>query len=318
MKAAPRSLERECVHRLRLHLENASERTLHSAYELGRIALASDIGVLDLGALILRAMLVVLPRVQPATQGLQRQAIESFVLEALSPFEMSHRGAREANLALRRMDEVRENEIRRIAHELHDSAGQMLASVHLALDDLARDLEPRSRPGLERAKVLLVRAEEQLRRLSHEFLPPMLDDLGLGPALEYLGDVVSRRTGLPITVRIALPNRLPAPFEITLYRIVQEALANVTRHARAAHATVTVEARETDVLCRIEDDGVGFDPGPKGRARLAVGIGLKGIRERASRLGGTLEIQSQKGQGTRLALAIPQEADHVVARADRR
>jgi signal transduction histidine kinase len=314
----PREIERECLRRLRRHLEQPSEVTRLSAYELGRAALASETGVLDMGAMLLRSMIAVLgssDRARPSP--LPRETLEAFMLEALSPFEMAHRGVREANLALRRMDEIREDEVRRIGHELHDSAGQLLATVHLALDDLARDLGPRSKPGLERVQVLLVRVEEQLRRLSHEFLPPMLDDLGLAPALDHLADVVARRTGLRIAVETELERRLPRRFEIALYRVAQEALSNVARHARATRATVAVAADEAGVTCRIVDDGIGFDPSAQDRGPETAGVGLKGIRERAARLGGTLEVRSGAGRGASLTLSLPLEDGYAVARADR-
>jgi len=314
----PRELERECLHRLRQHLEERSESTRLSAYELGRSALASGTGVLDMGAMLLRSMIAVQASSDRAgASPIPSEALEAFVLEALSPFEMAHRGVREANLALRRMDEIREDEVRRIGHELHDTAGQLLATVHLALDDLGHDLGPRSKPGLERVQVLLVRVEEQLRRLSHEFLPPMLDDLGLAPALEHLADVVSRRTGLLIAVETDLDRRLPARFEVALYRVAQEALSNVARHARATRVTVAVAADEAGVTCRIEDDGIGFDPLAQDRGIEVAGVGLKGIRERAARLGGTLQVRSGAGRGASLTLSLPLEDGYAVARADR-
>jgi signal transduction histidine kinase len=318
MSSMPDDLERECVRRLRRHLEGASESTRLSAYELGRSALAGGTGVLDMGALLLRSMTRVLgvngaAGRYPATH----EALESFALEALSPFEMAHRGAREANLALRRMDEIREDEIRRVAHELHDSAGQILATVHLALDDLARDLDPSSKPGLERVQVLLVRVEEQLRRLSHEFLPPMLDDLGLVPALQHLADGIARRTGLRISVGAELEQRLPPRFEVALYRVLQEALSNVARHASAHHASVTIVPTDSGVSCVIEDDGVGFDPASLDSPGEGAGLGLRGIRERASRLGGSFELRSSPGRGARLAISLPLEVGYAAARADR-
>lgn len=267
--------------------------------------------MLDIGAALVHAALAALPRGAPPGREL-----ESFVLEALSPFEMAHRGARDANQALRRMEEIREGETRRLAHELHDSAGQLLASVHLALEDLARDLAPAARPRLERAQVLLVRIEEQLRRLSHEFRPTMLDDLGLVPALTHLASSVSQRTGLEIAVEGVLEERLPSPMETALYRIVQEALSNVVRHARASRGAIRVQRTEEAVTCTIEDDGVGFDLDASAVPGAATGIGLSGMRERAAGIGGTLEVRSGPGRGTVLAVTVPLEVSHVLARAD--
>ena len=314
---AASGLERDCILRLRRHLAEPCEDTRLSAYDLGRTALGSGVGVLDMGAMLMRAIFRVLSENGADGESpTPREAIESFVLEALSPFEMAHRLSREANLALRRMDDAREDEIRRVAHELHDSAGQMLATVHLALEDVGRDLGPRAKPGIERVQVLLVLVEEQLRRLSHEFLPPMLDDLGLEPALQHLSEVITRRTGLRIAVEAKLEQRLPPKFEVALYRVVQEALSNAARHSRATHVKVSLETRETGITCRIEDDGVGFDPSAH-RERESHGLGLKGIRERAARLGGTLSVRSGSGHGTSLTLTLPLETGYATARADR-
>ena len=311
-----RDLERECTVRLRRHLAAGGEETLHSAYELGREALEGGVGVLDIGAALLHAALAALPQdTTPERREAAARALETFMLEALSPFEMAHRGARDANQALRRMEEVREGEIRRVAHELHDSAGQLLASVHLALDELAGDLMPQARPRLERAQVLLVRVEEQLRRLSHEFRPPMLDDLGLCPALAHLAESLSRRTRLEIAVENALDERLPPPMETALYRIVQEGLSNVVRHSRATRCVIRFRSTEEAVTCTIEDDGIGFDP--VARAAGAAGLGLLGIRERAAGIGGVLEVRPREGGGAVLAVTVPLEVPHALARADR-
>lgn len=313
MTPEPRDLERECVLRLRRHLADEREATLHSAYELGRASLADGVGVLDMGAALLRAAF----RALGGSADAKRAAgVESFVLEALSPFEMALRGASEANHALRRLDEVRESEIRRIAHELHDSAGQLLASVHLALDDLERDLDPGSRPRLERAKVLLVRVEERLRRLSHEFRPVVLDDLGLVPALASLADSVSRRTGIRVAIEGDTCGRLNPAAETALYRIVQEAVTNVTRHARASRATVNLRRGAGRMTCVIEDDGVGL-PAHADSTGRSPGIGLRGIRERAAGLGGTLTIHSEPGRGVRLTIDMPMEEENVAAHRDR-
>lgn len=202
--------------------------------------------------------------------------------------------------------EAREQEARRIAGELHDEAGQLLAALHIAIDELARDGE---RLSVERAsglKALVDAIEEQIRRIAHEMHPRILDDLGLGPALEYLASGVSRRSGVRVSVKTACEGRLPAAVEAALYRIAQEALTNAIRHGRARDVQITVARRGGLARCAIKDDGVGFDPGARGRTG---GLGLPGIRQRAEARGGRMRVRSRPGRGTLVEALIPAEGD---------
>lgn len=314
-----RVLERDCALHLRRHLAGGGEASLHSAYELGRSALAADVGVLDLGAALLRAAFEV--GTEPARfpgRAWSPAAVEAFVLEALSPYEMALRGAREANGALRRLEEARESEIRRLAHQLHDSAGPLLASVHMALEDLEAELEPTVRPRLARARILLVRVEEQLRRLSHELRPTALDDLGLVPAIESLADGVARRAGIRIEIVGGTGGRLPPPVELALYRIVQEGLANVVKHSHARRVVIRLECRGDRVTCAVEDDGIGLAGNGCKPGTRDSGLGLRGIHERVAALGGALSMGDADSGGAMLRVEIPLEVPHVIAGADRR
>src|SRR5688572_8786550 len=187
------SLEQECRTVLARYLECPDEGRLHDAYGLARRALAEGHGVLDMADAIFRS-LVALSR-NDGIPALSRSSdqVGQFILECLSPFEMAHRGAREANVALRRIDEVRESEVRRVARQLHDAAGQLLATVHLELASLSETVPGDVVPRLNRIRSLLIQVERELRNLSHELRPPALDDLGLEPALWSLCDVLSRR-----------------------------------------------------------------------------------------------------------------------------
>jgi two-component system sensor histidine kinase UhpB len=214
-----------------------------------------------------------------------------------------------AEEALRHLNEALEEEIKRIAHALHDEAGQLLASVHIGLAEVARELPPHVSRRLEDVRGLLTKIEEQLRHLSHELRPTILDDLGLRPALEFLADGVSRRTGLQIVVNGSTDVRLPTSTETAVYRVVQEALTNVTKHARATRVTIMIERSGPCVRWILRDDGVGFDvPTVLGR-RGSRGLGLIGIQERLHGIGGTLEITSTPRGGTQLLISIPVEAD---------
>ena len=289
------------------HLSRGEEAGLLSAYELGREALGSGLGVLDVAGFVHGALLDACASA-PGDSLRAVKAAENFLLECLSPFEMAYRGVREANTALRGLNDLLEEQTRRISHELHDQAGQLLASVYLALDELARELSPAVAARLDRVKGLLDSIEDQLRRLSHELRPTILDDLGLGPALEFLAEGVSARNGLPITVEGMPGERLPARVETVLYRIVQEALNNVSKHAEASSVKLRVSSKERAIRCSIRDDGIGFDVSAVMERGGAEGIGLIGIRERLAPLRGTLDINSTPGGGTELVVTIPRDS----------
>jgi PAS domain S-box-containing protein len=213
----------------------------------------------------------------------------------------------QAREALRRLNEIQEEVAKRIAHALHDEAGQVLASVYLAVADVARGLPTPARDKLRGIWQLLDQVDLQLRRLSHELRPTILDDLGLIPALEFLAEGVAKRTQLRITVQ-GSTGRLPPLIETALYRSVQEALTNVTRHAQARSVDVRIQREDQVVRCSVKDDGIGFEVQPVLSRRGERGLGLMGIRERLSALGGALEINSAPGQGTELAIALRLEA----------
>lgn len=216
---------------------------------------------------------------------------------------------RQAEIALRHLNEMLEEEAKRIAHALHDEAGQALTSIHLDLETVARELPPAAQERLRGVRVLLKQFEEQLRSLSHELRPTVLDDLGLMPALDFLAKGISKRTGIPISVDGTGEGRLPSPVEIALYRIVQEGLTNVAKYARATRVRIGVQQTEQHVRCSLRDDGVGFNLPDVLARRGERGIGLVGMRERAETLGGTLRIRSAPGQGTEILVTIPLERD---------
>ena len=198
---------------------------------------------------------------------------------------------------------VREEEARRIAHALHDEASQLLASVHIALDDLASRI-PEQATTLRGVHELLDSVEAQLRRLSRELRPSILDDLGLGPALDWLARGIAERTGIAITVDAAV-ERLPATVETALYRIAQEALTNAARHARASRVQIEVRRSGASVWLAVRDDGQGFDVDPTLARRGDRGLGLIGIHERVEVLSGQLIIESERGTGTALWVTLP-------------
>jgi signal transduction histidine kinase len=212
---------------------------------------------------------------------------------------------RQAEQALRALNQRLEEEARRIAHALHDEAGQLLVSVYLALDTLLAQLEPDARDRLTEIRRLLEQVEAQLRRLSHELRPTILDDLGLKPAIEFLADGISKRTGRSIVVTASIGERLPGPVETAMYRIVQEALTNVIKHAQASLTSVRLVRDPDALVCSIADNGCGFDVNARSAHLHNQGLGLIGIRERAASLGGTFSIDSVPGKGTTLEIVVP-------------
>jgi signal transduction histidine kinase len=288
---------------LRRFLDDPGEAQRSQAYELGRKGLAEGLGVLDVAAAHHAALRRLL------SSGARRAVPEGvidvagdFFAECLSPFEMSHRGAREGARAWQRLNEALENEAKRIAHALHDEAGQLLASVHIAIADVASELPPPSRARLQEVRGLLNTIEIELRNLSHELRPTVLDRLGLLPALQFLGESVARRAGIRVQVAGEEAGRLPSEVEITLYRIAQEALTNVVRNARASSASIELRVGPERVSCAIRDNGVGFTPD---RIRKCDGLGLTGISERLHALGGSLHIASKPKRGTVLRAEVP-------------
>jgi two-component system, NarL family, sensor histidine kinase UhpB len=213
---------------------------------------------------------------------------------------------KQAEQAMHQVNERLEDAIKGIAHALHDEAAQLLASVYLAVAEIANRLPPDQCDLLEPISMPLDHAADQLRRLSHELRPVILDDFGLVPAAEFLAQGVSKRTGLVVTVEGSLENRLAPAVEIAFYRILQEALANVSKHARATYVHVQVRAEGRMVTCTIQDNGRGFDTSAlctdKDKSSC---LGLVGIRERVAALNGTFAITSSPGRGTTLKVKIP-------------
>lgn len=213
--------------------------------------------------------------------------------------KVAHKHPPQASIA-----ESLEREARRIAQTLHDEAGQMLASVHMKLDELAHNLPNSHNTSIEEIKCMLSHVEDELRRLSHELRPSILDDLGLMPALEFLAKGVAERSGVVVTLEGSFQGRLPGRVEVAVYRVVQEALTNVGKHARATRVRIRLW-RKAQIHCSIRDDGVGADISEILKRRSACSLGWIGMRERIEALGGKLVISSAPGQGMEIRVTIP-------------
>ena len=211
---------------------------------------------------------------------------------------------------------AQEEERGRVARELHDEANQLLAALMTTVDtadalSLSDGGSPALRDTLARLRRLADAALGDLQRIATELRPPALDEFGLLPALNrHVRDRVEA-SGLRCDVRIeGRRRRLPAAVELALYRIAQEALANVQKHAQAGRVHVRLRFLPDAVRLDVSDDGVGFEVGGAAAtgALSRVGLGLPGMRERASIVGGTVDVSSQPGGGTRVSARIPLDA----------
>lgn len=293
---------------LREYLNGSGEESLRDAYELGRQAVSQGLGLLDVVAIAHEASRgVVAENGSHKPVGQQMDLAGNFLIESLSAFEMTHRSYVDANEALHRLNEVLEEEIKRIAYALHDDAGQLLASVHLTLAEWAKELQERDRARIHSVRELLDRIQAQLRRLSHELRPSILDDLGLKPAVEFLAEGLGQRTGLIIYVIGSTGGRLPATIEITLYRIIQESLNNVIKHSGASRVDVSLSRQPGKLNCTVSDNGCGFDAQTVLAGKVKRGLGLLAIQERLNAIGGAIKIVSNNTNGTTLSISIPLE-----------
>lgn len=310
MNAAVQDIADRYARELREYLAGSGEEALRNAYELGRQAVSQGLGLLDIVAIAHEASQNILNGSDSNKEMEQRMNLAgNFLVESLSAFEMTHRSYVDANLALHRLNEVLEEEIKRIAYALHDDAGQLLASVHLTLAEWARELRECDRARIHNIRALLDRIQAQLRRLSHELRPSILDDLGLKPAIEFLAEGLSQRADLAIFVDGSTGGRLPATIEITLYRIIQESLNNAIKHSGGTRAIVRLDRRPRAFRCTISDNGHGFDAPAILAGRAKRGLGLLAIQERLNAIGGSLKIASDDTNGTTLSISIPLEDD---------
>lgn len=206
--------------------------------------------------------------------------------------------------ALGRVVAAQEVERRRLARELHDGTGQALTSILLGLAAVEHATSVATAHQAARSlRELVVATLRDVRQLSVDLRPKALDDFGLEPALRRLGQSVRETTGLDVQVEARVGGkRLPAEVETAAYRIVQEAVANVLRHADARHISVVLTRKNGTVSIVIEDDGRGFDP------RLpADGMGIAGMRERVHLLDGVFDLDSSPGAGTTIVVGLPVE-----------
>lgn len=227
---------------------------------------------------------------------LRRQYIE--LLERLQ------RNEREFRRLGRAVWRVQEDERRRLARELHDGVGQNLTALKHRLSQLDDALPPDgpARAQLDAALALCSETLEDTRHLSRLLRPPILDDLGLEPALRWLARSLGESAGLVVTLDVQPLPPLDGELQTLLFRVAQEALNNAAKHASAQNVIVRLVARDGMLQLQVADDGQGFDPA---KALHAGGSGLGGMRERLRLYDGRLELHATPGEGTRVRALVP-------------
>ena len=254
--------------------------------------------------------------VEQRTQELEisKQELARWNLDLEGKIQQRTRELEEANKIreqlLEKLISAQEEERKRIARELHDEASQSLAALVLYLEDVADELPARYhavKQRLDALKEQTIQTLDGVRNLALELRPSSLDDLGLPKAIEWYAKDYLSKHGLDAKIDIAVPKiKLPSHTETMVFRIVQEALTNVVKHAQASQVSVRLQLSNSKVSVWIEDNGKGFDvdaalSGVAGQKNL----GLHGMIERATLLGGTLNISSAPGKGTCLNIEIP-------------
>jgi signal transduction histidine kinase len=206
-----------------------------------------------------------------------------------------------------RVLEVQEQERRRVAIELHDELGQSLTAIKINLQ-LGEKYKDQAPPDLYTENIRIVEdALQQVRSLATALRPSMLDDLGLAPALKWMAEQSASRGGFEVKFhQDRAMGRLASDIETACFRIVQEALTNITRHSQAKRVDISLRRDGGDMLLHVRDDGIGFDTAAmRERASTGASLGVLGMQERAALLGGQLDISSTPGDGSMVLLKCP-------------
>jgi two-component system, NarL family, sensor kinase len=213
-----------------------------------------------------------------------------------------------------RLLQLQDEERRRLAVDLHDSTAQRLAALTMNLDVVEgakKALDTRSRRALAESRSLAEECSREVRTLAYLLHPPLLDEAGLLVAVRWFAEGFAKRSGIHVVLDLADVGRLPAPIETALFRVVQESLTNVHRHAHAATASIRLTSAANEVALDIQDQGRGLsDPARQnGALRLGtLGVGIQGMRERISQLNGTFDIEFTD-RGTTVRVTVPLTRD---------
>jgi two-component system, NarL family, sensor histidine kinase UhpB len=244
-------------------------------------------------------------RIDPLSPG-QRVSVDAadpHVVELSRAFNdmlgrLEHEQRESARMAL----SVQESERRRVARELHDEVGQTLTAMLLQVEGLAPELPAHLRDEIEELRETARTGAEEVRRIAQRLRPEALEELGLPSALLALSSGFAEQTGVETDRRIARDLQLSPEQELVVYRVAQEALTNIARHADARHAELSLVRDDGEVVLRVRDDGRGA-----GADDLGSSYGVRGMRERAMLIGAALRIDAAPGRGTDVVLRIPRE-----------
>jgi len=205
---------------------------------------------------------------------------------------------RESRRLVRRLLNAGEEERRRIARELHDEISQLLTVVQIFIEGLDVPGD-----GIDKARSVLTKAQEEIHRIIFDLRPSLLDDLGLAAAIRWYAKNYLAPKDMQVSLEIEAGLRLSPEIEITVFRIYQELVTNILRHSQAEHAAIELYSTPDTLVLTVEDNGVGFDPREK-----TTGAGLVGLRERADLVGGRLRVDSEPNGGTSVTLEVPLES----------
>jgi signal transduction histidine kinase len=212
---------------------------------------------------------------------------------------------------VRRLIAAQEDERRRISRDMHDDFGQQVSALRMKIEALKHDYRGHANLGVPLASLeaMVKQLDSDVDRIAWQLRPAALDDLGLGAALTSYVKGWSEHFDVRAELHVSgmEANRLTTERETALYRVMQEALNNVAKHAHARHVIIALQCWSDRVSLIVEDDGVGFET-ERIVAGVAKQLGLVGMRERASLLGGTLDVESQPGRGTTVVARIPAES----------
>ncbi len=269
------------------NLDAAEERIMALQSRFRRRVTSISVLALALGALLAVAVL---------------RHVRHLEREAGSRFAQIEQAQHDLSRLSERLEAAQEEERRSLSRELHDDLGQSMSAMIIELGRLESTLNPAQRERLASVHHIAEENVAKIRNMALLLRPSMLDELGLVPALRWQAREISRRTGLPVRmVADEMFDDLPDSYRTCIYRVVQEALHNCVKHSGAAEVRVVIRCQPARLSITVEDDGVGFDTAQD------RGLGLLGMAERVSRLGGQFEIRSHPGHGTVITTSFPVE-----------
>ncbi|WP_298838576.1 cache domain-containing protein [uncultured Roseobacter sp.] len=286
--------------------------TYVTSFPSWRWAVGTGVFIDDVLSTVATARAEVEARVQQTFVYIMAIAFAALLLVFLTGMVLNIRERRLADAKLKKLTQrvldAQEEERGRVARELHDGISQILVGIRYALDTARRKLDrgdPTAAEPLGKGIETLGEAISEVRRISRDLRPGVLDDLGLGPAIKTLTEEFSTRTGIATGFdTVVFRNRLDPEAKIALYRIAQEALTNIERHAQATYVQVDLRGHKRGATLRIEDNGRGLDP--HGSMPAGGGLGLRNMQERVEQLEGTFRIFSPRnGPGTVIEVSVP-------------